>query len=496
MRFAMPFLRNYLTTPGGGGPSGGGGENVEYYANPLSGTGYTFGARLESYGYGTLPTSVVSSPTTADNNLKTHWDDILADHLLDDTTITTIPGGIAPNSPGLGIVSEGIGYFMLMAVIMDGYTNGSAYTSKEIFDGCLTVYRAMPAETNYDLLVAASNPRPWLGRKLMEWRLNTDGTSYPDGDQISAPDGDLDVALALLMADRQWGSTGTWDYAQEAANTIEAIKVCWFDADGTIQSIPKPGGYSWDTNSFVCVRTSDFMFQHFRAFARHMQDNFWYGASTTTQGRGNAYDRSAALADYIQTTFSSSGLLPDFVEGTEDDTPIVAQDIPGHGDPTLIPLITDNAPVGVEGPEDVYYNKTARHYYNAFRNMWRYATDYVFHGGAAVKTICDRHSDFYQSVITGAAGDVTAINDGYELDGSAHAYAGTGEAPEQMGPVLAGFLTDATYATELDSMWSWNTSTGWPGTGAAGYYSGEIQFLSKVVASGNWWEPNPTVSYP
>ena len=41
---------------------------------------------------------------------------------------------------------------------------------------------------------------------LMDWRLDLDGTSSDSMDLgANAMDGDLDIALALLMADRQWG---------------------------------------------------------------------------------------------------------------------------------------------------------------------------------------------------------------------------------------------------------------------------------------------------
>ena len=45
----------------------------------------------------------------------------------------------------------------------------------------------------------------------------------PEGD--SAPDGNLAFAYALLLADKQWGSTGKVNYLDEAKKTANAIKL-------------------------------------------------------------------------------------------------------------------------------------------------------------------------------------------------------------------------------------------------------------------------------
>jgi len=42
----------------------------------------------------------------------------------------------------------------------------------------------------------------------------------PPGDFDSAADGDLDIAYALLLADRQWGSCGTVNYLLEAQRVL------------------------------------------------------------------------------------------------------------------------------------------------------------------------------------------------------------------------------------------------------------------------------------
>ena len=51
----------------------------------------------------------------------------------------------------------------------------------------------------------------------MDWRLNANGTSGGEG--WNAMDGDLDIAMALLMADRQWGSDGRVELPAGGART-------------------------------------------------------------------------------------------------------------------------------------------------------------------------------------------------------------------------------------------------------------------------------------
>jgi len=45
-------------------------------------------------------------------------------------------------------------------------------------------------------------------------------TEKKSGDSDSATDGDMDIAYALILADRQWGSGGAIDYLGQAKDTI------------------------------------------------------------------------------------------------------------------------------------------------------------------------------------------------------------------------------------------------------------------------------------
>ena len=92
-------------------------------------------------------------------------------------------------------VSEAHGYGMLIAVSMADYDPDA----RAIFDGMVRYYQAHPSE---------------IGLHLMAWQQSDNGKSLTETDGAdSATDGDMDIAYALLLADKVWGSGGSYDYA-------------------------------------------------------------------------------------------------------------------------------------------------------------------------------------------------------------------------------------------------------------------------------------------
>src|SRR4029450_6472942 len=97
---------------------------------------------------------------------------------------------------------------------------------------------------------------------LMSWAQGTSCQNV-DGDN-SVTDGDLDVAYALLLADKQWGSGGAIDYRAEALKVIAAIREGDLDSSGHWVLLG-----NWVDRSdqhYRSTRTSDFMPGHFESF--------------------------------------------------------------------------------------------------------------------------------------------------------------------------------------------------------------------------------------
>jgi hypothetical protein len=382
-----------------------------------SGAGYPFGARKIAYVAGIKPSQ---SNAAMDAVLTTQYDAWKARRVVDASSIVAGGKAVQFSDTNFMAVSEGMGYGLLIAVVFAGHDPNA----QQLFDGLLSVVRTRYAYGN-----AEFNP---LGKYLMDWRINVDGSSAGEG--WNAVDGDLDVAMALLMADKQWGSTGKWNYLQEAKGTIDAIKSICMVGDGTTKGLRLPS----------VSRTSDYMIGHFRAFAAATGDSFW----------NTAIDRAYYLSNLMQTVYSpGAGLMPDFIVATDTAAPIPSPGFMGDGN--------DN--------ENKFW-------WNACRNPWRFASDYVLSGDARWKQINGRIVDFF---LKSSGGDPVQIGTGYNLDGS---MVTGGNSPAYHGPICAGACIDAKYQSFADAMWNWNARNL-----TTGYYDGEIQLLSMVVASGNWW---------
>jgi hypothetical protein len=265
-------------------------------ASPQAGgTGYPFGSRRDKYVAGIAPSQ---STATMDATLASHYDAWKAHAVI--AADSVVPGGVAVkfSNGSYMAVSEGMGYGMLLAVVFAGHDPNA----QALFDGLLSVVRARPA---YGFNAFGPN-----GQYLMEWRINANGTSAGEG--WNAMDGDLDIAMALLMAHRQWGSGGKWNYLQEGKNTINAMKSWNMKEDGATRGLPNANNN----------RTSDYMIGHFRAFKAATGDKLW----------DRAVDKAYKLLDRMQSVYSpGAGLVPDFVINTNTDNPAPSTGYIGDG---------------------------------------------------------------------------------------------------------------------------------------------------------------------
>ncbi|MDB5874731.1 MAG: putative b-glycanase, Glycoside Hydrolase Family 8 [Ramlibacter sp.] len=387
-----------------------------------SGAGYPFGARLNKYVAGILPTQ---STAAMDALLTAQYDAWKAARIVSADSI--VPGGRAVlfSNADYMTVSEGMGYGMLLAALFAGHDP----QAQALFDGLLAVVRARPAYA-----VVPFDPN---GKYLNEWRINANGTSGGEG--WNAMDGDLDIAMALLMADRQWGSAGSWNYLQEGKNTIAALKSWNMKGDGATKGLPNANNN----------RTSDYMVGHFRAFKAATGDTIW----------DRAVDRAYELLDRMQTVYSPGvGLMPDFVINTDTGTPSPSTGYIGDGN-----------------------DKEGYFWWNACRNPWRLSSDYMLSGDTRFATVTGRMIDFFKN---SSGGDPANIGTGYALDGTRLTGGPMpgGNSAAYHGPICAGACVDARFQGFLDAMWNWNV-----GRLTTGYYDSEIQLLSMAVASGNWW---------
>ncbi len=323
-------------------------------------------------------------------------------------------------------VSEGHGYGMMIAALMAGHDPDA----QAIFDGMLAYFHEHPT---------ASHDR------LMAWYQNA-SCSDAQGDE-SASDGDLDIAFALLLADKQWGSCGAIDYLAEARRVIADIRHGDVEAAAgwvLLGSWVDPG----DTTYHPATRSSDFMPDHLRSFAAATGDADWT----------ELLDRGYAMVSALQANHApATGLLPDFVR-----------------DPVADPRPV--APYFLEGPNDGAYG------YNACRDPWRIATDYLASGDARARAAMQRLGTWIRAATTG---DPSRIRSGYRLDGTPS----PGSDYLSMAfvaPLGVAAMADGSSQQWLDDLWDLIVATP---LDAEGYYENTLKLLAMIAISGNWWVP-------
>ena len=251
-------------------------------------------------------------------------------------------------------VSAAHGCGMLITVMMADHDR----EAKTIFDGMYRYYLAHLSS---------------IGPHLMACRQSDSGSALMDDDEAgSATDGDLDIAYALLIADRLWGSSGGINYRQAAELVISDImeyeinRIYWVPQLGDWAHDPDEqprstnGGTGWgagwgdDWNSTgqeedseypytAATRSSDFMPQHFLTFAKITGDARWK----------TVYNKVNSIVHYY-VTFASFPLLADFMmEGRYEIWGGVRENF-------------------LESEYDGCY------YYHACRTPWRFGTEALF----------------------------------------------------------------------------------------------------------------------
>jgi len=320
-------------------------------------------------------------------------------------------------------VSEGQGFGMVIAPLMAGY-DADAQT---IFDGLYEFAMAHPSR---------------IEPRLMAWEvpeIETDGID-------SAFDGDADIAYGLILADAQWGSAGSINYAAAANARIAGILAATIGAQSRLPLLGDwVNGSGGKRYTQFTTRSSDFMLGHFRAYGRFTSDPVWTDVVNKTQ----------QVIDAIRATYSAkSGLLPDFIVKT-DKKP-------------------KPAPGGfLEGPQDGSY------YYNAGRDPWRIGTDALINGDAVSKAEVLKMATFFKKV---SGGDPTKIRAGYTL---------TGKPVRNSNFFTSFFVAPTGVAAMLDpgSQDYLNAVYDAVRNSREDYYEDSVTMLCLLVMSGNFWDP-------
>jgi hypothetical protein len=402
--------------PDGGGGDGGGNPGCD-------GSGSTaaqpFGNHGHSYADGVILPSH-RSQEALDDAVRGYYNAWAAEHLKQGCGEGRYYVDVGIDSAMT--VSEAHGYGMMVLAYMAGHDPDA----KTKFDGMFHYYKDHPSE---------------IESTLMAWS-QADSCANNQG-ATSATDGDLDIAYALLLADKQWSSGGAIDYKAEADALIAGIERGEVDASGSYLRL---GDWTSEGSElYDATRSSDFMPQHLASFAAATGDTTWTNIADTTYG----------IISDVQTGFASStGLIPDFI----------------------VSPLSNPRPAGsglLEGANDGKYA------YNACRDPWRIATDYVVNGDSRAKTIVQRINAWVKDE---TGGDPSAVTPGYNLNGTAIGNPWYDTA--FTAPFGVAAMVDGAHQDWLNAVWDEVSANH-----DSGYYGDTINMLSLIVMSGNWWSP-------
>ncbi len=325
-------------------------------------------------------------------------------------------------------VSEAMGYGMMIVPLMAGYDPDA----KMYFDGLFRYFKAHPSH---------------IMPHLMAWKQIT-GCVNSDGPD-SASDGDIDIAFGLLLAHAQWGSAGAINYFQEAVLVIKDI-MGETAAEGDINQdyfTVKLGDWVDSGHHMEGTRTSDFIMDHFRAFACAVNDTNWNQVVNTCY----------TLVEEMQTNYSpETGLLPDFIVDIDETA--------RPADPNYL-----------EGDLDGNYS------YNACRDPWRMASDYLISGDERAREAVLKIDHW---LLESTGGSTNKVYAGYYLDGTK---AASWTDNSFTAPFMVGAMLDTANQEWLNKLYSKvlqsNTANG-------GYYDNTLRLLSLITLSGNYWVPD------
>ncbi len=308
--------------------------------------------------------------------------------------------------------SEGIGYGLIILVLMDNSINNT----QPDFDAVFRYYK------HYN-----------DGRNLMHWKIDASGNVTG---QNAATDGDEDVALALLFADKQWGSSGTINYLNEAKTIINSLMTYCVEPNTYVL---KPGdvfGGSHQTNP------SYYSPNWYQLFYDVTGDSRWL----------QVINKSYSTINYFYTTYNTA-LVANWckADGTRMDS------------------------------QYRWWNNDYDYTYDACRVPWRIGMNYLWYGTQHwqnTKSFLLKISNWIKSK---TSSNPSAIVDGYDLNGNA---IGQYNNAAFVGPFAVAAMCDSSQQEWLNSLFNRlvNFTTGGPW----GYYNDHLRLLTMLVITGNF----------
>ena len=303
------------------------------------------------------------------------------------------------------ISSKDIAYGMLVSVYMADASNDA----QSLFNQFMNFYRCFALE-NKEPKTCKS---PYF--KIMAGEVSENDSSLVRFMGVSNPIADMDAALALLLADKQWGSEGAEKYATYAETLLQDIYNNDVDASEKTHIKAYP---DYDP----AFNPSYSAFANFKIFAE---------SGAALKDAWNTLAKNTA-AELVLCQDSATGLVPLWCD------------------------YSTHKPVKVM--DDYSYEEGPGFIFDALLVPWRMATAYYWYGDENAKKVNDKLAKWLSSASYGHASYIKTY---YKLDGSNSIY-GKKDVAEASGVGLAFSSTDKYdpyLETVYESLMNLNTKT-------------------------------------
>ena len=267
---------------------------------------------------------------------------------------------VTANQAKFQIYARDIANSMLLTV----YMASSSDDTQELFDQFLNFYRCFPAKGQSNLGCDSKYNIDLMSGEVLK------DSSEKYTLTLAFPDADFDAALALLLADKQWGSEGTMNYASLARSLVNKI----MESDIVEDSL-RIKSYSDYNPAFNPSYTA---LANFQAFDDNVINEF------TSNNWGKLIP--AVTEEIFLCQDTSTGLVPAWCDWKT------------------------HTPCNVEQHEEA-----AGFNYDALRTPWRMAQAYYWYGNKDAKKFNDRIAKWLPYTTYEHA---SYIRNNYNLDGT------------------------------------------------------------------------------
>ena len=361
-----------------------------------------------TYGYGIKPTS--QSQTVMNSDVQTKFTQWRSRYVVSNLCPWTTTKRIDMTGADLNSTcSEGISYGLTILVYMDNATNNT----RSDFDAVFGYYKSF-----------------LNGRGLMKWKILSTGLPQ---DSTFAGDGDELVAFALLMADKQWGSTGTINYLYEATRIIKQLEKYNVQTNYTFAD----GGGYWI----------------FPAYQMPYAMKEFGVVNSNTTGWNATTAKAYALFNYFYNYNSGTSKLPKYTGLMYDAcTPTYAAVDASHQ----------------------YYG------FDACRVPWHLALDYMWNGTSQSSLAQTHPTRISAWAKTAWSSNPANAKQKYNLNGTVPSGVGTADYGSMVGPMMVGAMASTDQAW-LNTLYNFcrGLSVG------SNYFADNVLIINMIIASGN-----------